>query len=1219
MPCSVPVGLTDELEACDLVSPTFQSPSRLNSLVVQGYKTFASKTEFVFAPTITAIVGPNGSGKSNITDAIRWVLGEQSFSLLRGKRTEDMIFTGSESRSRSGMASVTVTFDNSTGWLPIDFSEVTIGRRAYRDGQNEYLLNGKKVRLRDVTELLANCGLSQRTYTVVGQGLVDAALSLRAQERRQLFEEAAGIALYRERRKEALGRLDATQRNLDRVQDIQAELMPRLERLEVQAERARNYQRLRRDLKEGLRTWYGYHWHRLQETVRDARDRSNEFAQQREALREQQVAAERALVDTRDQITELRTELQRVSQELSGLYAERETSGRRLAVSQERLRWLQEQQGGDEAEIAEILKRRKVAEERLGEAQEEATRRETTLKGVEADLADFGGLDASEVSSRLERLQSQVQDLRGTLEEGVADLASCRTRLAQLAESKRELAAREEELQASFAEAQDKVLEQSRAAEAAESETVQSRQALDEAEAGVEKHRKHLVKSEGALQEHDRTVTELGSSLAAQEGMRELLSEAARGPAAGADALLHASEQGELKGLVGRLGDNLKIAAKYRKAIGAALGSFLGSVAFRKGADLGKAMEWLAANRSDGQAALLPVSGLRESSVVSPPKDVGCLGNAADLVRPEEEFKPLANLLLATTLIVEDRAAARRIVDHLPHYARVVTLAGEVFHATGAVEVGVGAIREKAERQLRELDTASPKIERKLALAEQKRDDHIVRVEEARGALRRAEETAKAAEESLLDASVRLEAAQLALQDSQRQSTALEEQLQVLGQEKVRAAEDLSQLQGEQSALEEDRARLEAALHKTEDDLTQTEETRQLLQVQERALLARVSAQDYREKVEELEQLCNSLEAEADTRQARLAASQAEQERLEEEIAEAQEKVEGVESRLQEASAKIAPSEERLANLEGDRSRLEAEENSLRRSLQATERSYSQVQIELARREEELASLRRQISDDFGLVRLDNGSLIARQEPLPLEGVVEELPVVKKLPQEAGIQVRRLRGQIRRMGAVNVEAEREADELGERVHFLKSQTEDLLRAESQIRKVIQELDARMRREFMTTFEAVAAGFGDAFRRLFGGGSAELVLTDPENLGETGIEIQTRLPGRRDHSLAMLSGGERSLTAAALIFALLKASPTPFCFLDEVDAMLDEVNVARYIEMLQEISEETQVIMITHNRQTVQCAEAVYGVSMGPDSSSQVISLRLDEVDERLAL
>src|SRR4030066_851961 len=315
-------------------------PARLKSFELHGYKTFASRNEFVCADGITAIVGPNGSGKSNIADALRWVLGEQSYGLLRGKKTEDMIFSGSENRPRAGMASATIVFDNSDGWLPIDFSEVGITRRAYRDGDNEYLLNGQRVRLKDVSEVLAKSGLAERTYSIICQGLVDAALALKAEERRRLFEEAAGIGLHRARREEAIKRLDTTRRNLERVHDILAELQPRLRSLERQAKRAQEYNQMKVDLKVVLRDWYGYHWHKAQAELVEAQIAAKQQEESLSQVQSSQQDLDQKLSDYRSQISELRVKLNDWHKDLTSLHQRRETLSRQQAVNSERSRLL---------------------------------------------------------------------------------------------------------------------------------------------------------------------------------------------------------------------------------------------------------------------------------------------------------------------------------------------------------------------------------------------------------------------------------------------------------------------------------------------------------------------------------------------------------------------------------------------------------------------------------------------------------------------------------------------------------------------------------------------------------------------------------------------------------------------------------------------------------------------------------------------------------------
>ena len=344
-------------------------PLRLKSLELVGYKTFASKTEFEFSDDVTVIVGPNGSGKSNIADALRWVLGEQSYALMRGRKTDDMIFAGSEGRARAGMAAATVTFDNSDGWLPIDFSEVSITRRAYRDGRNDYMINGQRVRLMDVTELLSKSGLAERTYTIIGQGLVDTALSLKAEERRRLFEEAAGIGLYRKRKQQALRRLDQTKRNLERVGDILAELAPRLRSLSRQAKRAEDYAALRSELQAVLREWYGFHWHRAQRELLDARGQANQQEQALEKARTEHAAADGELTALRDQINGLRARLGSWHRELAELHSKREETSRDLAVSDERQRALLERQTRITAEVGRLEDGLAVEQERFNRAQ----------------------------------------------------------------------------------------------------------------------------------------------------------------------------------------------------------------------------------------------------------------------------------------------------------------------------------------------------------------------------------------------------------------------------------------------------------------------------------------------------------------------------------------------------------------------------------------------------------------------------------------------------------------------------------------------------------------------------------------------------------------------------------------------------------------------------------------------------------------------------------
>ena len=415
-----------------------QYKPRLKSLELQGYKTFASRTQFEFPGRITAIVGPNGSGKSNIADALRWVLGEQSYSLLRGRKTEDMIFAGSELRARANMASAVVTFDNADGWLPIDFTEVSVGRKAYRDGQNEYLINGQRVRLKEISELLGQSGLSERTYTIIGQGLVDAALSLKPDERRRFFEEAAGIGLYRSRREEALSRLDATRRNLERVQDILSELAPRLKSLERQARRAEEHDRISAELRELMREWYGYHWHRVQQEVAHAQQ-VVEAQEERLGLarnRLEEVEAEAAAV--RAELQKKRSQLEERHNQLAALHTRREQVSRNQAILDERQRAAADAEASLLADLARLEEEEKAQQRRLEDMTAEHER-------LIAELAD-AKQQAEQARKAMEERQAQRQSIEQALRETRRQLTSLETRQVHVKAHRQELTARLENL-----------------------------------------------------------------------------------------------------------------------------------------------------------------------------------------------------------------------------------------------------------------------------------------------------------------------------------------------------------------------------------------------------------------------------------------------------------------------------------------------------------------------------------------------------------------------------------------------------------------------------------------------------------------------------------------------------------------------------------------------------------------------------------------------------
>ena len=1196
-------------------------PLRLKSLELQGYKTFASKTTFEFAPGITAIVGPNGSGKSNIADSLRWVLGEQSYALLRGKKTEDMIFNGSEHRPRASMASAHIVFDNSTGWLPVDFTEVAMTRRAFRDGHNEYLLNDQHVRLRDLNELLAASGLAERTYTILGQGLVDASLALKADERRRLFEEAAGVGLYRVRREEALKRLESTTRNLERVLDIMSELEPRLRSLERQAKRALEYTRAQADLKVILREWYGYHWHRAQQELTEAREivRAQE-ARVREA-RQVHAKAQAEYNTFRERFVGLRSQLNAWHRQSAELHTQREEVSRSLAVLEERQRSLLSAQSSVLADQNRASDEERVARERLAEAEQEVARLQSEYEEAQQQYAtaqqSFQDRQAERAS-----VEEQLRSARAEIEKWNTQRAESQARLDELKSRLESLGSRLSAAENAIAIAEGQAREadegytaaRGRREEAeaqlrdAESQLAEKRQAVERLEA---ERREKSEERAGQLAEHTR--------LKAQLEILEQADQSLAGYAEGARFLLDAARQARLKGARGALSSSLDVPAELEVAVAAALGDTLDAILL-EASQIDEALQLLESDGA-GRAALLPLDGYSRP-LISNPNDENALGVASDLVNAPQELRPAVRLLLGQTLIVRDRATARRLLEELPTQARIVTLRGEVFRGDGLIIAGksAGGTALSRPRQKRELSESLVVLSAQIESVNREIEALSLQIAEAQRERTQAEETARETRVRLHEVEANERQAGLEDESARRQLEWQRSQYAQLKAEAEEAESSREHLIRSQSDIESetikalDSVRLLSEQLKAMDVVeTQNQATywNTRVAVAERALADAGSRKEEREKDV----------VRFDTRRFELTARLTEAETslsgLDTERASLRERETQLHTQIEELRVFIDPAEKDLETAEQEEARLQEAESNAQRALATAERLLGQVQLDQLRKQEALDNLRQKITDDFGLVLFDYAEEVSGPVPLPFEGMVEELPVVTDVSPDLEAQLAQHRTRLRRMGAINPEAKQEFETESERYTFMKTQVEDLQKAEEDLKHVIAELDELTRQEFAKTFDAVDKQFRAMFTRLFGGGSARLSLTDPDNLVETGIEIEARLPGRREQGLALLSGGERSLTAVALVFALLKVSPTPVCVMDEVDAMLDEANVGRFRDLLQELSKDTQFIIITHNRNTVQAADVIYGITMGRDSASQVISLRLDQVTEEM--
>jgi len=1144
----------------------------LKHLRLHGYKTFANPTEFEFNSGVTAIVGPNGSGKSNIADAIRWVLGEQSFATLRAKKTEDMIFAGGKQRARLGMAEASLTFDNSDQWLPIEFSEVTITRRAYRSGENEYRLNGTRVRLRDILEILSKAGLGRSKYVVIGQGLVDAALSLRPTERRALIEEAAGVGLYLTKRQTTLNRLTETRRNMLRVSDIIHEITPRVRRLEKQAKRAEKHALLDKDLRELQRIWYGYQW---QHTAQKMRESQTRLERQKQLLSDQ-----------RTRLRELATELQKLQErrlelvhkldswrkQQAELLSQIEILRRHLAVNEERARQFRRQSAEIEEEVASIEPRREVIMEAIASTEVELERltgnRERDATRLQEMLQELSLLD--------QQREETLQELNGAEETSyrlASDVAAARSELLQI----------------------DSRCDQAR------TERNEHRRLLEERSVTHHRLGEELERSSTDLTRLNEETTEIESRLVASRSKQTLSLEAQAELRARLDKAQgitrQLSDRWELldrlrrestgynpavrtllghrtrvPGIIGPVANLMEVPEELERAVDAALGPLVQAVAVKEWKSIEKAASLLQ-ETNDGQATLISVSNLPTWEPLSHTSSSQIIGVASELVRYSAEYKGLFQRLLGDVIIVRDLEAARRVSQQLKGTrARVVTLDGETLSGDGTVTVGVRKIEASLLRQERAWRSLPAQISV-------------------------AEEQEKQIRSSLQKEKERYETLQTEISDLTKQNNEI--RLRIRDREAERA-----KLQKEHAAISGEIEWHESVIGKLENELVSNRQHAEKLQTQIKSSEERRVEQS--ERIAGLKQQLGVL-SDTGLRQ-RIA-------QLETTLAVTQRSRRSQLDLLESHRANLAQLEKQVQLKREQTSHLDSECAALAvesRTLNANMEQLSQ-HLESVRQNAGPKGLARQIEEELGPVTIPSD--LSHQLRLEMGGDSVALPVTSSLPAGLEQEVQHLKAQLNRLSPINPNAPDEHAEALQRYNFLTTQSEDLENAINALHQVIGELDETIKTDLQTTFAAVAREFKHYFGQLFRGGTAKLILTDAEDIANSGIEIIARPPGQRSQNLALLSGGQRSLTATALLFALLKVNPLPFCILDEVDAMLDEANVGRFRDVLQELAKETQFIVITHNRLTINAAQTIYGASMGEDGTSKIISLKLPEERE----
>ncbi len=1178
---------------------------QLKKIKTFGFKTFAEPTTLEFGGGITAIVGPNGSGKSNLIDAFRWVLGETSSKSLRSGKMEDVIFIGNEKRKPLGLAEVSITFDNSDRKLPIDFSEVEITRRAYRAGEIEYYINRNQCRLRDIMDLLMGTGLGPGSYSIVSQGQIDQILTSKPTDRRALFEETAGINKFLARKNESMRRLEQTEQNAIRINDLVAELERRIPELDTQVRRAKRYRKLServRDLEILSYLRAGASRRAEREQLKAELER-NEEARTAAAARAATLGAELAQARTSAYEAELELEEQR-------------SRGQELRAQLARV----------EADHAAAVARREALEAQNTQTSEDVERVARERETLQASIADL--------ESQLEPLQAQLEQARAGELEAQTALASARGRLdaiftqlreVEAAASQRAALRAERRVQGENARAEAERLEQESqtareraeqleiAAGAAthkftelqarldglESQLVDARTAVGRAETEGAQAQSGLTRAQTEHREYSSDVAAAQSRLHTIEELENAL----EGHVPGTRAVVEAWQRGELRGIEGIVSNLITTDEQYARAMDIAFGARLSNIVTVTSEDAERAIEYLNVKEL-GRATFLPLDTLQNRTGKELTPDLrevpGVIGYAHSLIRTQPQYESIVRFLVGNVLVVDTLQTGIHLVRRRGLRDTVVTLSGEQITGGGAITGG----RYQRERsilsrrvhaqtlreQLTIMQSELARLEEAVHFAQREVERTLAQRETAKASFARIELDLTEVRGEMAGASAEAERMQREFDQARTAAAAFHDQAQA-ARERERSLEDIVP---EDAQGEDERVRLEADLAQAREAITAAESAQ-----------AQVSghAADVRERVA-------AIGAERDAARARLGILDQDSERAASARQEMAAQIESLSQQTQRSAEELGSLRERVteadARLDAARKAREAASDLVTR-LEADLRSAEVAEREAQNGGERFRTRLAEIEAELGMLVSQFAQNPATDEECH---TVEERYAQE--PDTVTDDLPRLREDLARLSNVNLNAEADREELAQREQFLREQLDDLSRARETLLQSIREIESQTQAKFNETLEQVAAAFGEMYTKLFPGGEAKMWQTNPENLSETGIEISVQPPGKKLMPLATLSGGERAMAAAALIFALIKVRPSPFYLLDEVDAALDDANVERFSKMVRELAGSSQMIIVTHNKQTMELADRMYGVTMGEAGVSSIISAQLTE-------
>ena len=1178
----------------------------LKRLELQGFKSFADKTVLEFMPGITSVIGPNGSGKSNISDAIRWVLGEQSMKSLRGSKSLDIIFAGTQNRKSLGFAEASLVFDNTDGSLPIEYTEVTVTRKIYRSGETGYYINKVPCRLKDVLELFMDTGIGKDGYSIIGQGKIDEILSNKSEDRRHIFEEAAGIVKYRVRKAESEKKLEHAKLNLLRINDILAEIETNIEPLKIQAEKAKKYLNLREELKNIEIGLFLYNIEKYKKELEDIAKDEEIYKNQcndEEGRLERIKALKEELKSEIDHITESIEEMSNLGFESK---KEIEMLNSDINVSNTRIENNKQNKERFEKEIEELTTRMQELEEEKKQKEEKKENLKQNREKFAKELEEKEK-ELAEITKKLSSKELEMEEHKKTVEENTDKKYELQASISEQDINYQNYQKRQiqikNEMTGNVSELDNtRMKKEEIAKEFYDIESKRNKILTDLEEVNKEKQ-----EADRKIKDFDSKINMLSGEKRIKESKLKFLIETEKekeGYIKSVKTLLKDCETTkELgKGMHGVLANIIEVPEEYQTAIEMCLGSSMQNIVTENEEDAKRLIEHLRKHNL-GRASFLPITSVKGKKLDRiKGKNTGVIGIASDVIRYSKKYENIILNLLGRTVIVQDMETAIRVAKDNGYSFRIITVEGDVINPSGAITggsiakktvniLGRGREIEKLQKEIKKLEEQIQKLEQEKETYQESIEHVLEKASSFEKELQEIEITYATGKEKINSIEENITRVETRLNKLKEESKKIEEQKEQSMKNKTDFQEKIQAINEENEKLKKiitEFAELNKDNQKYVDDLNFD------------ITNLKISVSSFDESETSIEEIQERIHSEIESTNKSIENKKTQIEQiiqdnfdLEKAIEEIKEKIEKIKEEVKHSGSKIEELKEKRIQKNEKLAEQEEEINNKLKIIEDLKAQMLKVDAKKTKLEEDINGIINKMWEEY---ELTPNNVVDYRKP-------ENIQLTQK-------KVKDLRNEIKELGSVNVDSIEEYKNLKDRYDFMCEQRVDLESTMAKLRKIISDMTSIMKEQFKEKFEMINKNFAEVFKELFGGGTASLRLEDKDNILECGIEITVQPPGKKLQNMMLLSGGEKAFTAIALLFAILKINPAPFCVLDEIEAALDDVNVYRYAEYLKKFSKNTQFLVITHRKGTMEAADTVYGITMEENGISKLLSMKL---------